>query len=269
MVRNLDGMTVAITGASAGIGRELAVALAGRGARLALAARRLDRLEELDRQLGGGHLTMRADVAVPEDCARFVAAAQAYFGRLDTLVCNAGRGLFRAIADTSAEEWRDILATNLIGTIDCVRAALPQMRKQELRDGWRGQVVIVSSCVARRAVPDIGAYCVTKAAQLSLGEALRVELRDERIAVTSVHPVGTDTEFGEAARQVSKVAVKPRLAIEPRQSAEKVAAAIVRAIVRPRAEVWPHRVSRWAFSLATLMPGTADRIMVSQRRIAD
>jgi short-subunit dehydrogenase len=270
MTRSIDGMVVAITGASSGIGRALAVELARRGARLALAARRLERLEELDRELGGGHLTVRADVAVPEDCGYFVHAARVRFGRLDTLVCNAGVGLLRGIADSSAEEWRRILAVNLLGTTDCIHAALPLMRAQEQRDGWRGQVVIVSSCLARRSVPDLGAYCATKAAQLSVAEALRVEERGNRIAVTSVHPVGTDTGFVAAAESASDRRLGPRSGSEVVQSAERVATAIAAAIAAPRAEVWPHRPSRWLLAMAALAPGLADAVLARfRRRIAE
>jgi NADP-dependent 3-hydroxy acid dehydrogenase YdfG len=260
MQRDLQGMTIAITGASAGIGRALAVALAARGARLALAARRVDRLEALDRELGGGHLVQRADVGVRADCESFIQAALARFGRLDTLVCNAGYGVLRGIGETTPEEWQAIIATNLYGTTDCIRAALPALLAQEERQGWRGQVVIVSSCLARRAGPEGGAYAATKAAQLAVAEALRVELRGRGVAVTSVHPVGTETEFFAAAEQRSARTLV-RADSEPTQTAQTVAAAIVRAIARPRPEVWPHRASRWVFSLATLFPGLTDGVV--------
>ena len=92
-----------------------------------------------------------------------------------------------------------------------------------------------------------------------------MELRDDRIAVTSVHPAGTDTEFGAAAR----LAGNTRLAIRPirgevRQSAETVAQRIVAAIERPRPEVWPLRPSRWAVSVGTLIPGILDRLMAKR-----
>jgi len=259
-------MVVAITGASSGIGRALAVALAARGARLVLAARRLALLEELDRTLGGGHLCVRADVATEQDCVYLVQAAKARFGSLDTLVCNAGVGLLRPVSETSAEDWRSLLAVNLSGTADCIRAALPVMRAQEAKDGWRGQLMIVSSCLARRAVPDLGAYCASKAAQLALAEALRVEERPNHIAVTSVHPVGTATEFDAAAERLSGRSFASRSPAEAVQAPAVVAEAMVAAIIRPRAEVWPHRSSRWLFSLATLMPGLADAAMARFRR---
>src|SRR5437763_16222608 len=134
---------------------------------------------------------------------------------------------------------RQIFQTNLFGTADCVRAAVPQMLRQELRDGWRGQIMIVTSAVARRAIPFFGAYSATKAAQLSLAEALRVELKPQHIAVTSVHPVGTDTEFGTVSASLSNGKRPRNIPGEKRQTAEAVAAAIVRAIQRPRPEVWP------------------------------
>lgn len=263
MRRDLNGMVVAITGASAGIGRALAVALAKRGARLALAARRLDRLEELDRELGGGHLVKRVDVAVRSECEFFVQDALSRFGRLDTLVCNAGYGVLRGIGEMTPEEWQAIIATNLYGTTDCIRAALPALLAQEPLAGWRGQVVIVSSCLARRAGPEGGAYAATKAAQLSVAEALRVEMRGRGVAVTSVHPVGTETEFFTAAEQRS-ARTMVRAASEPTQTPEQVAESMVHAIVKPRPEVWPHRASRWAFSFATLVPGFTDGIVAKR-----
>jgi NAD(P)-dependent dehydrogenase (short-subunit alcohol dehydrogenase family) len=247
MRRTLDGMVVAITGASAGIGKALAEVLHARGAKLALAARRVDRMESLNRQLGGVHLALQTDVADRAQCEALVRTTVEHFGRLDTLVCNAGYGILRPVADTTPDEMQRLFQTNVFGTADCVRPAVPVMRAQEPRRGWRRQVVILSSVVARRGIPFYGAYSATKAAQLSLAEAMRVELRDDRTAVTSVHPAGTDTEFGQAARAAgnTNLAIRP-IRGEVRQSAETVARRIVAAIERPRPEVWPLRPSPWA-----------------------
>lgn len=258
-MRTLTGMVVVITGASAGIGRALAVELAGRGARLVLAARRTERLEELLKSLPGEHLAVPADVSLASDCVRIITATHERFARLDTLVCNAGVGLLRDIASTTRAEWEALFAVNLHGTLDCIRAALPLLRGQEPRDRWRGQVMIVSSILGRRAAPWSGAYSATKAAQLSVAEALRVELSAERIAVTSVHPIGTRSEFGRAARERSGVSGEQRPSRFD-QTAEQVARRMVTAIARPCPEVWPSRPSRWLASLATFMPGFADRL---------
>lgn len=256
-------MVVVITGASAGIGKALAEMLAGRGARLVLAARREDRLAALNASLGGGHLTVVTDVAKQEDCQRLIAVAVERFDRIDTLVLNAGYGYYRLVADTSPDDVRKIFATNVYGTIDCIAAAMPHLLKQELRDGYRGQVMIVSSAAARRSPPYLGVYGATKAAQLSIAEAMRVELRPKHIAVTSVHPIMTSTEFGQVAEAGGDVRI-PRSRVS--QTVEQVAGAMVTAIARPRAEVWPHRVSRWGLGFATLVPGLADWALNRYRR---
>ena len=266
MARTLHDMVVIVTGASAGIGAALARELSGRGARLALAARRLQRLEELNRSLGGRHLCAETDVSDCAACERLIHQAVNHFGRIDTLVCNAGSGLLLPVAETSADQMRRLFQANVFGTLDCVRPAVRAMLKQDPRPGerWRGQVVIVSSAVARRALPWAGAYAATKAAQLSLAEALRVELKPKGIAVTSVHPVGTETEFetsAQAAAEADKPAPIRRSPGEVRQSPQRVARAIARGIERPRPEVWPFRPARWLAAVGTLVPGVVDRLL--------
>jgi short-subunit dehydrogenase len=263
--RTLKDMVVVITGASAGIGRALAEQLSQQGAKLALSARRVEKLDELNRELGGQHLVVRADVSRDEDCRRLVAQAVERFGRIDTLVCNAGYGIARGIAESSRQDVTQMFATNVYGTLDPIRAAIPMMKKQEPRDGLRGQVVIVSSAAARRGLPYFGIYSATKAAQLSIAEALRGELKDDRIAVTSVHPIGTQTEFFTVAQDLGGMKMPPPGTGEVRQSAETVARKIVRAIERPPPELWPMRPARWGVSLATLTPGLVDRIMGKYR----
>src|SRR5690606_30066854 len=92
MSRLLREMVVVITGASAGLGRVLAMELSAAGATLVLSARRLDRLEALNAELGGRHLCVRTDVSLPEECANLAQRALQHFGRIDTLICNAGYG---------------------------------------------------------------------------------------------------------------------------------------------------------------------------------
>lgn len=256
-------MVVAITGASAGIGRALAEALSARGATLALAARRADRLETLNQQLDGRHLVMATDVAVPEQCAAFVRRTVEHFGRIDTLVCNAGYGILRPVAEMTLGEFQDMLQANVFGTTECIRSAVPVMRAQAVRDGWRGQIMIVSSAVARRGLPYFGGYSATKAAQLSLAEAMRVELRAQRIAVTTVHPIGTKTEFGDVAASQS-AGRRIETSGEIRQTAHAVARAMVRGIEKPRPEVWPFRIARWGLGLSTLFPRLTDRALANR-----
>jgi short-subunit dehydrogenase len=265
MARSLNEMVVVITGASAGIGAELARQLHEQGARLVLSARREDRLNELNATLGGKHLVVKSDVSRQEECEMLIARTAEQFGRIDTLVCNAGYGMARAVAKTSADEMLAIFKTNVFGTTDCIRAAVPIMEKQEPRDGVRGQIMIVSSAAGRRGLPFFGPYSATKFAQLGLSEALRVELKPSRIAVTSVHPVGTETEFFRVAEQQGGLKVPPPGTGEIRQSSEVVARKMINAIRKPRPEVWPLASARYLLSLVTLMPGMGDRIMSKYR----
>jgi short-subunit dehydrogenase len=263
MARSLKDMVVVITGASAGIGKALAEGLHARGARLALTARRLDRLQELNRELGGKHLVIAADVAKQQDCQKLVDESLGHFGRIDTLVCNAGYGFYLPVNETTPEQMREIFATNVFGTTDCIAAASPWLLRQDLRDGYRGQVMLVSSFVARRAVPYMGAYSATKAAQLSIAEAMRVELADRGIAVTSVHPIMTKTEFGRTAETLGPVKMPRGKEDTFKQTVEHVVGRMIAAIEKPRPEVWPSRPSRWVAGLATLLPSFADGRMRS------
>ncbi len=263
MTRRLNDMVVVITGASSGIGKAVAERLSARGARLVLSARRADRLEQLNREMSGRHLVIPADVARREDCEQLIGRTLEKFNRIDTLICNAGHGNYRTVADTSPDEMRRIFATNYFGTTDCIAAALPGMLRQDLCDDWRGQIMIITSCVARRAVPYLGAYSATKSAQLSVAEALRVELRPHQIAVTSVHPIQTRTEFGQTAQDLGGTRIAPG---PMGQTVQSVARKIVDAIAKPRAELWPYRPSRWAFGLATLFPRLVDLAMSDYRK---
>jgi len=190
-----------------------------------------------------------------DDCHHLIIQAKQRFGRIDTLVCNAGYGIYRTMAQTTPDDTRAIFATNVFGTTDCIDFALPIMSEQSERDGWRGQIMIVSSCVARRGVPYIGMYSATKAAQLAMAESMRVELKPQRIAVTSVHPITTKTEFGKVAEEMGDL----RMPGGPMgQSVEIVAKKMVRAIERPKPEVWPSVMSRWAFAFGTIAPRAMD-----------
>jgi NAD(P)-dependent dehydrogenase (short-subunit alcohol dehydrogenase family) len=265
MSRKISDMVVVITGASAGIGRALAEQLSRQGAMLVLAARRIDKLEDLNRVLGGRHLTIACDVSSPADCQRLIEQAIERLGRIDTLVCNAGYGIVKTVAETTHDEMLRIFKTNVFGTTDCIHAAVPHIRKQEPRDGWRGQIMIVSSAAARRGLPYFGAYSATKFAQLGLSEALRVELKPYRIAVTSVHPIGTDTDFFATAETGTGLKMPPAGRGEVRQPSEIVARRMVETIELPRPELWPMPLARYALSLSTVFPGITDRIMAKYR----
>lgn len=265
MARKIENMGVVITGASAGIGAALARELNARGARLLLAARRLDRLEQLNAELGGRHILQVCDVASPTDCATLVDAAFAALGRVDTLVLNAGYGETRRLADMTLDRVHAMFATNLYGTLEPIRLALPRLLSQPAMDGYRGQIMVVSSAAARRGLPMGAVYSATKSAQLSVAEGLRVELAGSGVAVTTVHPIGTRTEFFDVA-SVKGGSPKPlRAAGGMMQSADLVAKRMVAAIERPRPEVWTFLPARVALAVTALFPRLGDRIMMRVR----
>lgn len=248
----LRGAVVAITGASAGIGRACAFAFARGGARLALTARRLERLQEIAAALAPSEVLVHAaDVADAGQVRGFVEATVARFGRLDVLVNNAGFGVRGSVEDTPEEDYRRLMEANYYGTVYGCRAAVPIMRRQ-----GSGVIINVSSIVGHRSLPGGAAYAATKAAQVSLTESLRVELRGTGVHACSVHPVGTSTEFGEVALRES--GGRPGGPVGPQQTAEQVADAIVRCARKPRAEVYPHRLSRGLVALNAIAPAVVD-----------
>jgi 3-hydroxy acid dehydrogenase / malonic semialdehyde reductase len=192
-VPELDGHTGVVTGASSGIGLATVRALAGAGARLALGARRVDRLERLRQDLPGeGHFISRLDVTDPESAAEFVFQASRRLGRLDILVNNAGLALGRvSIEEGSDEDDTTMWETNVRGLVRMTRLVLPHME-----DG-RGHVVNLGSWAGREAYPLGGMYVGSKTAVRALTYVLRKELVG-RIRVTTVDPgmVG-DTEFSD------------------------------------------------------------------------
>jgi len=248
---------IAITGASAGIGRATALRLAREGAAVAICARRGDRLDAVAAEIvaaGGQALPIVGDVTRGADMDALVAAAVARFGRLDVMLCNAGFGVAGAIDAMPTEQMRKLLDVNYLGTYYAARAALPVFRRQA-----HGHLVIVSSIVGKRGVPYMGAYSATKFAQVGLAECLRSELLGTAIHVTVVYPVSTETEFFDVMSRETGTAVTR--AMGPRQGVEAVADAIARAIDRPVAEVYPHTLSRGLVILNALAPGIADRVV--------
>jgi NADP-dependent 3-hydroxy acid dehydrogenase YdfG len=191
---DLAGRTAIVTGASNGIGRSTALALAGAGARLALGARRMDRLETLAGELAGdGHALARLDVMSAESCKAFVAhAVESLGGRIDILVNNAGLALGRApVVESDEDDDRTMIETNVLGLMRMTKLVYPHM------EPWRGHIVNLGSWAGREAYRYGSGYVVSKWGVRVLTEMLRKELVGE-IRVTTVDPgmVG-DTEFSD------------------------------------------------------------------------
>lgn len=260
--RELRGKVILITGGSSGIGAATALACARAGMDVTLAARRGDKLRDIAERieaLGRRALTVPCDVRRDDDVNDLFAAHWQAFGRLDACYANAGYGLLRSLEDTTAQQHRDIFETNYWGTIRTIHAALPSLRNTP--DGLK-HLLICSSAASEIGLPMFGPYCATKAAQDSIAGALRCEVRHEGIHVTSVHPVGTKTEFFTTAQRVSGDA-EPGIHT-PRslsQTAEHVADRTLAVLRRPRAELWPSPLARLGLAGATALPGLTFRLI--------
>jgi len=233
MAIDLTGRAVAITGASSGIGAATALACAAAGARVALAARRAERIEALARRIEQQHgpdraLALPTDVGEEEQARAFVERAHARFGRLDALVNNAGVMLLGPIDGAPTEEWRRMVHVNVFGVLYCTHAALPLLRAQ-----GAGHVVNVSSVAGRVARAGSGVYNLTKWGVNAFSEALRQECVEHGIRVTVVEPGAVDTELPGHNRPEIQQQLRRRFGDIERLTSEDVANAIVFALGQP------------------------------------
>lgn len=250
------GRIVAIvTGASAGIGRATAVALARWGANVVITARREERLAQLAADLDGydgRYLVIPGDIQDETFAQTLIAQTIAEFGRLDVLINNAGRGHRSLLAEMPLADARTILNTNFLGLMAATQAAVAHMKQQ----GY-GQIINVSSIVGQRPLPYSGLYAASKTAVNFFSRALRMELRADNITVTIVYPGVTETEFSQAKLGQSG---GNRLGLRG-IPAERVGEAIVKAIRYGRTEVYVTWYD-WLFThLNRLFPRTIDWVV--------
>ena len=250
---------VAITGASKGIGAELARQLAAQGARLVLAARNEKELEAVARDCrdaGASVLCVRADVANERDCQAIVAGAVLAFGRLDTLVNNAGVSMwarFEDIEDMSILE--RIMQVNYMGAVYCTRHALPHLRQS------RGRIVGVASIAGMVGVPTRTGYAASKHAMRGFFDSLRIELDGSGVTVTMIYPDFVSTGIRENA---SGPDGKPIMLSPVKEgevmSVEVCARRIVKAISRREREVVMTARGKMGLWLKLLAPALIDRM---------
>jgi NADP-dependent 3-hydroxy acid dehydrogenase YdfG len=224
----LAGKVIAITGASSGIGEATARLLAGRGAAVALGARRTERLEQLAGELRTPVLVDTTDVTRREDVERLVGRTVDEFGRLDVLVSNAGISKIGPVADVDVEGWSAMIDVNLRGVLHGIAAAMPVFRRQ-----GSGHFVTTVSTAGLKIVPDMAVYAATKNAVRTVMEALRQESTDGVVRTTSISPGYVRTELGDS---IDDPALRARISKgmdEFGLPAEAVARAIAFAIEQP------------------------------------
>ncbi|GGY02558.1 SDR family oxidoreductase [Streptomyces hiroshimensis] len=233
----LAARTAVVTGAASGIGTATARALAANGARVALIARRTERLDALAADItaaGGQALAVTADIT---DQASVDAAAKAVhdaYGRVDLVVNNAGVMLPNPLADGRIDEWTRMIDTNLTGALRVIRAFTADLTATAA-DGRTADLVNVSSIASHVLFPDYAVYGATKAAVTQLSAALRTELGPRDVRVSAVEPGLTDTELGD---HVDNPALSEQLggmfSAIPALSAEDIADLVAYTVSRPR-----------------------------------
>jgi len=200
---------VIITGASIGIGREMAYQLAEQGAWLVLAARDSVRLEEVSqkcRQSGGRALVVPTDVCQQEQCQQLIEKTVKEYGRIDTLVNNAGISMWALFEEMqSVEPFERIMQTNYFGSLYCTYFALPYLKQSA------GRLVAVSSLTGKTGVPTRSGYAASKHAMVGFFDSLRVELTGSGVTVTIIYPdfVATEVRVRALGKDGQPLGVSP------------------------------------------------------------
>jgi len=224
---------------------------------LVLVARRekmLSAVAEGIRSAGGTAFALSLDLREKDHVKKVIHATRDQFGRIDVLINNAAFGFYGSVENTPAEVVREIFDLNFESPLIACQLVIPIMRAQ-----GGGHIINVSSVAGKRGLPFSGIYCATKFALNGISESLRVETQGSGIDISIVNPAATETEFGNNVRHGDVTArFKPMGHI---QSADEVAAAIVRCIKKPKAEVYPYRTSRLLVWVNALAPSLVDKIM--------
>lgn len=254
--RKLENKRVIITGASSGIGFELARQLSKEKCRLALNARREDRLLDLASTIeaaGGRAITVVGDITAPETQAALIERTVEMFGGVDILINNAGIGAIGEFQSANQDRLRKIMEVNFFAPAELTRLALPELHK-----GHQPIVVNISSVLGHRAVPLKSEYCASKFAMHGWSDALRAELTEQKIDVLIVSPSTTDSEFFDS---VIEDTTGKNWKLSTAQTPAKVAQKTIKAIKRGKHEIILTFSGRSLVWLDRLLPSLANKIV--------
>jgi NADP-dependent 3-hydroxy acid dehydrogenase YdfG len=238
MADELQGTVALVTGASSGIGEATARRLASDGAAVVVAARRKDRLDELAREIedaGGSALAIECDVTARAQAQALVRDAVERFGRLDTVVNNAGVMLLGPIVGAPTEEWDRMIALNLQGLLYVAHAALPHLLDAAAQDPRHvADLVNISSVAGRIVRSGSGVYNLTKHGVGAFSESLRQECSARHVRVSLVEPGAVATELTDHLRDDIRPLVEQRIGSIERLAADDIADAISYVVTRRR-----------------------------------
>jgi short-subunit dehydrogenase len=250
---------VVITGASSGIGRELAYQLAAQGAWLSLAARNTERLESVRAACearGGKAIVISTDVAEPAQCAALIRKTMEHYSQLDMLVNNAGRTMYANFEDVRDPGiFEKLMRVNYLGSVYCTYYALPYLKQTQ------GRIIGVSSLTGKTGVPTRSGYAVSKHAMAGFFDSLRIEVAQYNVSVTMIYPgfVATavrEQAFGENGQSVGRSTVRESKVMP----VERCAQIILRAAAQRKREVVMTLRGKIGIWLKLLVPGLVDRI---------
>jgi NADP-dependent 3-hydroxy acid dehydrogenase YdfG len=211
---DVRGQVAIVTGASSGIGEAITELLVGRGANVAMQARRTQRLQAIAERLRGDGqgetLVVTGDVRKPEDVQALVEQTLARWGRLDILVANAGFGYRKPVVDGDIQVWKDMLDTNVYGLLLTLKYGVRPMLERK-----RGHVIVTSSVAGRVPTPNGSAYCGSKAAATTIADCLRQEVAGQGVRVTTVEPGVVISEFQAVAQYTPDIVAGMLKGAEP------------------------------------------------------
>jgi short-subunit dehydrogenase len=261
-LKPLKDQVIVITGASSGIGLTTAHAAAKEGAKLVLAARSKQTLDNICREIsgsGGDAIAVACDVGKKEDCERVAQEAISRFGRINTWVNDAGVAIYGRLHEVNDEDNRRLFDTNFWGVVYGSLAALPHLKKQG------GALINIGSEVSDAAVPMLGMYAASKHAVKGFTDALRIEVErvdQAPVSITLIQPTAVDTPFDDHGKNyMDKAANLPKQGmIQP----EKVADAILWAATKPTPNIKVGMMSKVNTFAAKNMPSLAERMAAGQ-----
>ncbi len=231
-----DSVTI-VTGAGRGVGRAIALTLAARGGRVVLCSRSAEDLEQVAdevRERGGAAQIVPGDIREEAVAQALAERALDTFGRIDTLVNNAGIGGYERVESLALESWQRVLDTNLTGAFLCSRAVLPAMRRQ-----GNGHIIMIDSGAGKQGYATMAAYSASKFGLIGFAQALAQEVSDDGIKVCTITPGSIVTDFGGGTRPGAKYLLP-----------EDVAEAVLY-LVQQSARAWTQEMSLWPFKVFT------------------